>query len=275
MKGRCGFMATVNYEKMKIEVDALALRYKTLKNKGELTHKEQKECYDCISEISSHLLNYAIVETHRKGVYDESPLDTDNTIVWKTIEYTLTYYLKNDEKEYFNLFSDLFKNKKLNDIVDGYLKENRRGKYNDRYVDVGVDADDNTENAVYDAQSLSNYTSEQNRNSSLYDIIEMLMKETREIALEKGNKYVDRTRGFWTIRLILCEIRKNKAEDWEIYIILWFFNKYLNLGYDNKQLMLLMCEVLGNIKVDTLRKEFDHIIKFIRDNHPYIFKRLR
>lgn len=268
-------MATVNYKKMKIEVDALALRYKTLKRKGELTHKEQKECYECISEISNHLLNYAIAETHKKGIYRESPNDTNNEILWKTIEYTLSYYLENDEKEYFNLFSRQYKSKKINDVVKGYLKENRLGDYNEMYVNASTNDEEEKEGCtIFDKQSLSNYRSEESRNSNLYDIIEMLMKETRDLALKKGVKYVDRTRGFWTIRLIVFEISKHKAEDWEAYIILWFFNKYLNLGYDNKQLMLLMCETLGNIKVDTLRKEFDNITRFIKDNHQDIVKRL-
>lgn len=272
-KGRYDTVAYINYKKLGAEVDALAIKYKNLKNKGNLTHKEEKECFDCFLGINELLLDYAIVETKKRGIYHESSGDTNNEILWKVIEYTLKYFLNNNEKGYFKLFCSQYK-LKMNDIVDGYLKENRLGDYNERYVNVSVNDDENTDNEIFDKQSLSDYSNEQRRNNNLYDIIELLMKETRELALKKGNKYVDRTRGFWTIRFIIFEISKQRAEDWEIYIILWFFNKYLHLGYDNKKLMLLMCEALGDIKVDTLRKEFDRIIRFIKDNHPYILKRL-
>ena len=231
------FMATINYKKVEAEVDALALEYKKITNRAELTHREEDARAKCIGRISELLLGYARVQNQKKGIYKENKDDVNGVELWKIIKRTLEIFTKNDQNTYFKLFCTYY-SKRMPTIVDDYLDEDRQSKSNTDTREISISGEENTQNFA-EAEAAVQISNDFTNQLSIWDDI---LEVTRQEALKKGSASVRYMQGYWTIRFIEEQIGKKQAQIWEIYIMLLFFITNEKLYAKHGELMELMAK---------------------------------
>lgn len=220
-------MAAIDYKQMETKVDALALKYKVLAQKDNLTHNEQKEREDCIRDLCKLLMKYASEQNRKKQIYKENPDDIDNFHLWDVIRRTLEFFSKNDNDKYFILFSTYY-GKRMPTIVSDYLDTNRQGNNKFDVQEISIDDDNNNVAIPTMDKGIESLDT--------FDGLDRLLDFTYEAASKQGKTWPRNMRGYWSIRFIELDRPEKWAREKEKHIMLLFFlqNRHFYDEYEER-----------------------------------------